>query len=592
MIAGQPGIDLFCSDGICARLLLLVKYAIEPALTRDDNPSRAKATMTTIAATRSAWAAPMRFVALSALIALAAFSAAPQSAQAASKTLVFCSEGSPAGFDSAQYTTSTDFDAGAHAVFDTLVEFKRGTLDLTPGLAETWDASPDAKTFTFHLRHGVKFQSTSYFKPTRDFNADDVVFTFKRMIDPNEPFQKAHPVSFPYLTDLGYDKNIASVEKLDDYTVRFTLKTPDVVFVRNVAMEFASVVSAEYAAQLLKAGKVEDFNQKPVGTGAFVFRDYQKDSTIRYDANPTFWNRKDVHIDKLVFSITPDAAVREQKLESGECQLTSFARPADIASANKKPNLAVLSGVGFNVAYVGYNTTHKPLDNVQVRRALDMAIDKQAIIKSVYEGAATVATNPMPPSQWSYNKALKDAPYDPARARALLKEAGFPDGFAITLWAMPVQRGYNPNARLMAQLIQSDWAKIGVKANIVTYEWAEYNKRAKINGEHDAILYGWLGDNGDPDNWLGTTLGCDAVHGSNMAKWCNKQFDDLLSKARLITDQSARTKLYEEAQVVFKDQVPYTPIAHANTFQPISKRVHGYLISPLGGHRFDGITLE
>jgi dipeptide transport system substrate-binding protein len=523
---------------------------------------------------------------------LAAFGAMPGAASAASKTLVFCSEGSPAGFDSAQYTTSTDFDAGAHAVYDTLVEFKRGSLDLVPGLAEKWDEAADARSFTFHLRHGVKFQSTAYFTPTRDFNADDVVFTFKRMIDPGDPFQKAHPVSFPYLTDLGYDKNIASVQKLDDYTVRFTLKTPDVVFVRNIAMEFASIVSAEYAAQLLKSGKPEDINLKPVGTGAFVFRDYQKDATIRYDANPTYWNKKDVHIDKLVFSITPDAAVRMQKLASGECQVTSFARPADIATARRDPKLAVLSGVGFNVAYVGYNTTHKPLDNVLVRRALDMAVDKQAIIRTVYEGAATVATNPMPPSQWSYNAALKDAPHDPAKARELLRQAGFPDGFTITLWAMPVQRGYNPNARLMAQLIQSDWAKIGVKANIVSYEWAEYNKRAKTNGEHDAILYGWLGDNGDPDNWLGTTLGCDAVHGSNVAKWCNKQFDDLLAKARLVTDQKARTKLYEEAQVVFKDQVPYTPIAHANTYQPISKRVHGYLISPLGGHRFDGITLD
>jgi len=523
---------------------------------------------------------------------LVTFGAMSQAAAAATRTLVFCSEGSPAGFDSAQYTTSTDFDAGAHSVYDTLVEFRRGTLDLVPGLAERWESSPDAKSITFHLRRGVKFQSTPWFKPTRDFNADDVLFTFKRMIDPSEPFQKAHPVSFPYLTDLGYDRNIASVDKLDDYTVRFTLRTADVVFVRNVAMEFASIVSAEYAAQLLKAGKPEDINQKPVGTGAFVFRDYQKDATIRYDANPAYWNRKDVHIDKLVFSITPDAAVREQKLASGECQLTSFARPADIVAARKDPKLAVLSGVGFNVAYVGYNTTHKPLDNVLVRRALDMAIDKQAIIQTVYEGAATVATNPMPPSQWSYNKALKDAPHDPAKARELLKQAGFPDGFSITLWAMPVQRGYNPNARLMAQLIQSDWAKIGVKANIVSYEWAEYNKRAKTGGEHDAILYGWLGDNGDPDNWLGTTLGCDAVHGSNVAKWCNRQFDDLLAKARLITDQNARTKLYEEAQVVFKDQAPYTPIAHANTFQPISRRVHGYLISPLGGHRFDGITLD
>jgi dipeptide transport system substrate-binding protein len=528
-------------------------------------------------------------VAASLLFTAAALSGA---AHAAGKTLVFCSEGSPAGFDSAEYTTSTDFDAGAHAIYDTLVEFKRGSLDLVPGLAVKWDESADAKTFTFHLRHGVKFQSTPWFKPTRDFDADDVLFTFKRMIDPDNAFQKAHPVNFPYLTDLGYDKNIASVEKLDDYTVRFTLKTPDVVFVRNIAMEFASIVSAQYGDQLLQAGKTEDLNQKPIGTGPFVFREYQKDATIRYDANPDFWNRKDVHIDKLVFSITPDAAVRMQKLASGECQMTAFPRPADIVTARKNPKLEVLSGVGFNVAYVGYNTTHKPLDNVQVRRALDMAVDKPNILKSVYEGSATVATNPMPPSQWSYNKSLKDAPYDPAKARELLKEAGFPNGFSITLWAMPVQRAYNPNARLMAQLIQSDWSKIGVKANIVTYEWAEYNKRAKEGGEHDAILYGWTGDNGDPDNWLGTTLGCDAVHGSNMAKWCNKQFDDLLGQARLITDQNKRAKLYEQAQVVFKDQVPYTPIAHASAFQLMSKNVTGYEISPLGGHRFDGISLE
>ncbi|MEA3095214.1 MAG: dipeptide transport system substrate-binding protein, partial [Caballeronia sp.] len=146
--------------------------------------------------------APARKLARTAFYTFAALGALAGTAHAAGKTLVFCSEGSPAGFDSAQYTTSTDFDAGAHAVYDTLVEFERGSLNLVPGLAESWDESPDAKTFTFHLRHGVKFQTTPWFKPTRDFDADDVVFTFKRMIDPDNPFQKAHPVSFPYLSDL------------------------------------------------------------------------------------------------------------------------------------------------------------------------------------------------------------------------------------------------------------------------------------------------------------------------------------------------------------------------------------------------------
>ncbi|MDR9052375.1 Periplasmic dipeptide transport protein [Burkholderia multivorans] len=198
----------------------------------------------------------------------------------------------------------------------------------------------------------------------------------------------------------------------------------------------------------------------------------------------------------------------------------------------------------------------------------------------------------MPPAQWSYNPRLKDAPHDPAAAKALLARAGFPNGFDLTLWAMPVQRPYNPNAQLMAQLIQQDWAKIGVRAKIVSYEWGEYNRRAKQDGQHDAILYGWSGDNGDPDNWLGALLGCDAVHGSNLAKWCNADFERLVDAARTNADVAKRTALYEQAQVVFKDQVPFTPIATSIVSLPVSKRVHGLVFSPLGGHRFDGVWLE
>jgi dipeptide transport system substrate-binding protein len=365
-----------------------------------------------------------------------------------------------------------------------------------------------------------------------------------------------------------------------------------VIFVRNLAMSFASILSAEYAAQLAAAHREADINQLPVGTGPFVFRSYQKDALIRYDANPDYWRPDDVKLAHLVFAITPDPAARIQKLASGECQVSAFPRPVDLETVKRNPALTALSRVGFNVGFVAYNTQHPPLDRVEVRRALDMAIDKPAIIQAVFAGNATVATNPMPPSQWSYDKALKDAPYDPAKAKALLAQAGFASGFDITLWAMPVQRPYNPNAQLMAQLIQQDWAKIGVRAKIVSYEWGEYNRRAKQGGEHDTILYGWSGDNGDPDNWLGTLLGCDAVHGSNVSKWCDPKFDALIGKARSTPNVDERTALYEQAQVVFKQQVPYTPIAHSIVFLPISRRVKGLELSPLGSHRFDGVWLE
>jgi len=505
---------------------------------------------------------------------------------------VFCTEGSPAGFDPGQHTTSTDFDASSNAVYNELVEFRRGTLDLEPALATSWDVSEDQRTYTFHLRHGVKFHTTAWFKPTRDFDADDVLFTFNRMLNPDDPFRNAYPTSFPYFSDLGFDKNLERIEKVDDYTVRFQLKQPDVIFVRNLAMSFASVLSAEYAAQLSAAHREADINQLPVGTGPFVFRSYQKDALIRYDANPDYWRPEDVKLAHLVFSITPDPGVRIQKLASGECQVSAFPRPADLDVVKRNPDLTLVSGVGFNVGFVAYNTQHTPLDRVEVRRALDMAIDKPAIIKAVFAGNATVATNPMPPSQWSYDKQLNDAPFDPAKAKALLAQAGFPHGFDISLWAMPVQRPYNPNAQLMAQFIQQDWANIGVRAKIVSYEWGEYNRRAKQGGEHDAILYGWSGDNGDPDNWLGTLLGCEAVNGSNFSHWCYKPFNDLVDKGRVTSDQAGRVKAYTEAQEIFAQQLPFSPIAHSTVYQPTTKKVIGMKIEPLGYLRFDGVSMQ
>lgn len=185
----------------------------------------------------------------------------------AASNLVFCSEGSPAGFDPGQYTTSTDFDASAETVFNRLSQFERGGTAVIPGLATRWDISDDGLSYTFHLREGVQFHSTDYFKPSRPFNADDVLFTFNRMLDRNLPFRKAYPTEFPYFTDMGMDKNIVKLEKLDEHTVRFTLASVDAAFIQNMAMSFASIQSAEYAEQLLKQGKPADINQKPIGTG-------------------------------------------------------------------------------------------------------------------------------------------------------------------------------------------------------------------------------------------------------------------------------------------------------------------------------------
>lgn len=519
-------------------------------------------------------------------------------AQAATN-LVFCSEGSPAGFDPGQYTTGTDFDASAETMFNRLTQFERGGTAVIPGLATSWDISPDVLTYTFHLREGVKFHTTPYFKPTREFNADDVLFTFNRMINKDDPFRKAYPTEFPYFTDMAMDTNIAKVEKVDDHTVKFVLNSVDAAFIQNLAMSFASIQSAEYAAQLLKEGKAADINQKPVGTGPFVFKSYQKDSNIRYTGNKDYWKPEDVKIDNLIFAITTDPSVRIQKLKKNECQITLFPRPADLKALREDKTLKLPEQAGFNLGYIAYNVMDKikgsdqpnPMAQLKVRQALDMSVNKQQIIDSVYQGAGQLAVNAMPPTQWSYDTTIKDQPYNPEKAKQLLKEAGIKEGTEITLWAMPVQRPYNPNAKLMAEMLQSDWAKVGIKAKIVTYEWGEYIKRSK-GGENGAMLIGWSGDNGDPDNWLNVLFGCDSLAGNNFSKWCNKDFDKLVKDAKKTPDQAKRTELYKQAQHLLKDQVPMTPIAHSTVFQPMRDNVQDFKISPFGLNSFYGVSVS
>jgi len=507
------------------------------------------------------------------------------------KTLVYCSEGSPEGFNPQLFTSGTTYDASSVPIYNRLVEFKTGTTELQPGLAEKWDVSEDGKTYTFHLRQGVKWQTTKDFKPTRTFNADDVVFSFERQLDKNNKYHVVSGGSYEYFEGMDMPKLIAKIEKVDDYTVRFTLTRPEAPFLADLGMDFASILSKEYADNMLKAGTPEKLDLNPVGTGPFVLQQYQKDSRILYKANPDFWGTKP-KIDRLVFSITPDASVRYAKLQKGECQVMPYPNPADIASMKKDTKINLMEQPGLNVGYLSFNTEKKPLDNVKVRQALTMAVNKQAIIDAVYQGAGQAAKNLIPPTMWGYNNDVKDYAYDPAKAKELLKEAGMPDGFSIDLWAMPVQRPYNPNARRMAEMVQADWAKIGVKAKIVTFEWGEYLKRAKA-GEHQTVMMGWTGDNGDPDNFFATLFSCAAAKdGSNYSRWCYKPFEDLIQPARAEADHNKRIELYKQAQVVMHDQAPALIIAHSTVYEPVSKKVSGYVVDPLGKHHFENVDIQ
>lgn len=206
------------------------------------------------------------------------------SSTVAAKTLVYCSEGSPENFNPQLYTSGTSVDASAVPVYNRLVDFTPGTTKLVPSLAESWDVSNDGKVYTFHLRKGVKFQSNKYFTPTRDFNADDVIFSFMRQKDENNPYHKVSGGSYSNFESLEFGKLITQIDKVDDHTVRFTLAHPEAPFVADLAWYFASILSNEYADAMMKAGMPERVDMDPIGTGPFKLAQYQKDSRILFTA--------------------------------------------------------------------------------------------------------------------------------------------------------------------------------------------------------------------------------------------------------------------------------------------------------------------
>ncbi|MGB0843803.1 MAG: ABC transporter substrate-binding protein [Alphaproteobacteria bacterium] len=509
---------------------------------------------------------------------------------ASAQTLIYCSEGSPEGFDPALFTSGTTFDASSRQIYNKLVEFAPGTTNIAPALAESWEVSEDGKSYTFKLRSGVKFHSSKSFTPSRDFNADDVVYSFERQRLEDHPYNKVSGGTWEYFGGMSMPDLISSVEKIDDMTVRFNLTRPEAPMIANLGMDFASILSAEYADAMSEAGTPEMVNQAPIGTGPFQFVAYQKDAVIRYKAHASYWNGE-ADIKNLVFAITPDASVRYQKMKAGECHVMPYPNPADLEAMRADADINLMSQEGLNVGYLAYNTKVAPYDNPKVRKALNMAIDKQAIIDVVFQGSGKIAKNPIPPTIWSYKEDTVDDAFDPEAAKAMLAAEGVTD-LNMKIWAMPVQRPYNPNARRMAELMQADFAKIGVTVEIVSYEWGEYLSRSKDLDRDGAVLLGWTGDNGDPDNFLAVLLGCDGVGRSNRAQWCHKPFDDVIQKAKVVSDPAERTALYQEAQGIFKDQAPWATIAHSVVFKPLRNEVQGFKIDPFGGHIFYGVSLK
>lgn len=531
------------------------------------------------------------FALVATLTSLLSLNFTTSQALAKAKTFVYCSEGSPSSFGPALVTDGPSVNASSVPVYDRLVEFRDGETTLRPGLAASWTISKDNKKYNFKLRKDIKFHQTKTFKPTRNFNADDVLFTFNRMRLKNHPYYKVGGGIYEYFHGMDMHNIIKDIKKINDHEVEFVLNHPEAPFVANLAMSFASIYSKEYADQLKKQNKQHNIDHKPVGTGPFILTRYVKDTLIRYKANPNYYRGK-AKIDRLVISITPSPSVRFQKLKKGECHFAAHPAPADLSLMKKNSNITVLQAPGMNIGYLAMNVKKKPYDNVLVRQAINYALNKKSYIKAIYLGHAEIAKNPIPPSLWSYNNKVKDYDYNPQKAKELLKKAGYPKGFSTELWTLPISRPYNPNGKKMGEMMQADLLKVGIKVKLVSYDWPTYLSKSK-NGEHQMLQLGWTGDNGDPDNFLHTLLGCAAVgQGSNFARWCHKKYNKIILEAKRSTNLKSRTKKYQMAQEIFKKEAPWVTLVHSLSARAMRNNVQGYVMDPNGLDNFYGVSFK
>ncbi|MEW6704843.1 MAG: ABC transporter substrate-binding protein [Pseudomonadota bacterium] len=519
---------------------------------------------------------------------LIAFAAALMLGSAhAAGTLTVCTEASPDGFDIVQYESAVTNDAAGRTLYDQLLGFKPGTTEVVPGLAEKWEISPDGLTYTFHLRKGVKFHTTPWFKPTRDLNADDVVWSINRVNDKNHPAHGVAKNGYVYWEGMGMSKLIKSVEKVDAHTVRITLTRPEAPFLADMAMEpIGSIYSAEYGEQLLKAGKIGDINTQPVGSGPFIFQSYQKDAVIRYTAHKQHWQGAP-KVDKLIFAITNDPNVRIQRLKAQECLVGTNMKPEQAGTFDKDPNVRIVRNNALLTFYIAPNAKRKWVSDKRLREALWHAWDKKTFVQAIYGGNATPAATFLPPSMWSHDKSLKDR-QDVEKARQLVKASGY-DGSELVVF---VRIGGSIDGKRAAELMQADWAKAGIKVRLQMMEWGEMLKRSG-KGEHDITFLNWAGDNGDPDNFLTPNLSCAAVEGGgNKSQWCNKQFDELLDAARKATDHKKRIELYTKAQRLVYDDVGLIPGVYPVYMTAVNKRVSGYIPDPFTHNDFRSVSVK
>lgn len=533
-----------------------------------------------------------RFLALIGIMTVGLLSGCKPTVSAKNTGAIYCVD-SFSQYLNPQVLGSSPFAASlSQQLYNRLVQINPVTQRLEGALAESWNVSHSGLIYTFTLRKDIPFHTTSWFTPSRLMNADDIVFSFDRIINPENPFHALRTTHFPFFDNLDFENTLTSVRKIDDYQVQFVLSHPSSAFLSALASDYAVILSDEYANQLKKQKNLNQLDEYPVGTGPFLLSEKRNWEYLRLARNPLYW---DTHSDlqQVIFDYTPRASKRLTKLFTGECQVISSPAASQLPFIHKNPRTALDIQNSMNTTFMVLNTRKKPFNDKRVREAIAMAVNKENLQQAVFFDTGETANSLLPPASWANDPNLEDYPNDIEQAQKLLRDAGYPDGLTLTLWVQPTARTYNPDVSKTAQILQSDLAKIGIDIEIVETRWS-YMRDQMMKGNHDLALMTWIADNDDPDNFLRPLLSCNSNRNqtNNYSGWCNREFDSMLDEALATQRLSERIMKYHQAQEVIFNQIPVVPLAHALTVSAYSKNLQDLIMPPTGGVSFVNAHLE
>ena len=524
--------------------------------------------------------------------------------------LIYCTHASGFSFNPQTSDAGTSMNVVTEQIYNKLFEISNTAIP-TPILAQSYSISPDGKIITIYLRKGIKFHHTDWFKPTRDFNADDVVFSLNRVlgyetylptleqsaVDYKNPqyrifHEQAKKVRFPYFESIKLNQKIESVKALNPHTVQITLFKPDASILSHLASQYAIIFSQEYAVQLNADDNLVQLDLLPVGTGPYKVKNYFRNQYVRLEKNEDYW-KKDAKIKNIIIDLSTDRTGRLVKFFNGECQIASYPEVSQLGLLKENDKrYYVKSAEGMNLAYLAFNFQNAVIQDEQVRRAIAQAINRQRIIKTIYHNTATVANNIIPNISWASSVNTPDFAYDfnPSEAKKVLQDKQL----HLNMWVLNEDQVYNPAPLKTAELIKEDLNNVGVNVTIRsvtrTFLIDQLNKKSE---NYDMILTGWLAGNLDPDSFMRPILSCNsASEMTNLSNWCDEDFDQLMDKALDSPNLWERAHVYNQAQELILSKLPIVPLANMKRVLVVNSRVRHIEMNPFGSLNFSTLSLR